>query len=84
MVTRDHDGADAGALGLAHHLLRLFAGRVDHADHTQEDEVLFDAVVHFPLQRIGPQRAEGNAKRTQRFAGEPFARSAYLLAAFIA
>src|SRR3712207_8050531 len=48
--------SDAGALGEVHRVLDLFAGRVDHADETQEHEILLDVIVHLPFELPGRER----------------------------
>ena len=45
VIAGDHDRPDAGAPGARHRVLRLRPRRIDHADQSGEDEILFDAFV---------------------------------------
>ncbi len=83
MITRDHDRADAGALGQRDSVLRFVARRVDHSDQPEEDEIVLDALVNLVApERVLRQRSEGDTERSQRFSRQVFIATRNLRAAF--
>ena len=73
MIAGNHHRADASALRAGDGFFRFLARRIDHADQTREYEISLDALIDFTTFECGRrQRAEGDAERAQRFAGQCF------------
>src|SRR5690606_10326825 len=84
VITRHHDGANAGTLRARDRLLRLRARRVHHPDQPEEDELVLDAIVRRLLEVDGVHRqgAEGYGEGPKALAGERVVPGGDLGAAF--
>src|SRR5690606_28807731 len=78
----DHERTDAGILRARNGLRGFGARRIDHADETEEDQVLFDRLVDsLRTERIARQQAQRDPERAHALPREIVDRLAYLLAA---
>jgi hypothetical protein len=74
VVAGDHHDPDAGRLRLGDRVPDLGAGRVDHADHAGEDELVLERLVGG--RRLGRvERTVGDGERAQGLIGQPVDRA---------
>src|SRR5690606_33389582 len=75
VVSRDHDGTHAGALGAANGVPDLLARWVDHPDQTEKNEVLLELRTRLmAIEALARDHLRCDGQRSERFPGESLVR----------